>query len=220
MNAAQYTADSVTQGKPNLWTRLRQAWRVLRGAQYLNGVRSASSTTDPEPLPAHAQPAELLQPESNTAPRGATPSSPNRDLQAYNPQALPIAREQWQRGDWVSLASLTLDDLQDHPDRAKLALLAAAGHLQMGCKELGADHLRQAKAWGCSQQLIRQVVIAGVHNSLGKAAAHAGMPERADLHFAASLRTVMPMGSSKQQVELRRESQMAPPALQRFAQET
>jgi hypothetical protein len=128
----------------------------------------------------------------------------------YNTQALPAAREQWQRGDWASLASLTLDELQDHPDRAKLALLAASGHMQMGRNDIGADYLRQAKAWGCSPQLMRQIVIAGVHNTLGKAAALADMPERAEQHFAASLRTVMPMASGQAQVKQRHTTQMQP----------
>ena len=61
---------------------------------------------------------------------------------------------------------------------------------------------------------MRQVVIAGVHNTLGKAAALADMPDRADQHFAASLRTVMPMQSGKQQINLRRDTQMQPLELQ------
>jgi hypothetical protein len=47
-----------------------------------------------------------------------------------------------------------------------------------------------------------------VHNTLGKAATLADMPERAEQHFAASLRTVMPMKSGKQHIELRRDTQM------------
>lgn len=185
----------------NIWQRLRNAWHAFIGRK---------PGTDLTPIfSAHA---ELL----DTAPSPLEPHSPSsaqsqrRDVQPYNPQALPAAREQWQRGDWASLASHTLDQLQDHPDRDKLALLAAAGHMQLGRNDLGADCLRQAKAWGCSPQLMRQVVIAGVHNTLGKAAALADMPERAEQHFAASLRTVMPMHSSKQNTQLRQDTQMQP----------
>lgn len=170
--------------RARLWTRLRAAWAALLG-------RPAAHVS------VHHAHAELV----DTAPSPPEPTSQHsahtqrRDVQPYNPQALPAAREQWQRGDWASLAALTLDELQDHPDRAKLALLAAAGHMQMGRQDLGADCLRQAKAWGCNPQLMRQIVIAGVHNTLGKAATLADMPDRAEEQFAASIRTVMPHAS-------------------------
>ena len=187
--------------RPSLWRRLRHAWaafmgRVPRSARFI--YKADAELVDTAPSPLESAPSRTTQ----------------RGVQPYNTQALPTAREQWQRGDWAALADMTLDQLQDHPDRAKLALLAAAGHMQLGRNDQGADCLRQAKAWGCNPQLMRQVVIAGVHNTLGKAAALADMPDRADQHFAASLRTVMPMQSGKQQINLRRETQMQPLELQ------
>lgn len=186
-----------TTPRPSLWRRLRHAWaafmgRVPRSARFI--YKADAELVDTAPSPLESAPSRTTQ----------------RGVQPYNTQALPTAREQWQRGDWAALADMTLDQLQDHPDRAKLALLAAAGHMQLGRNDQGADCLRQAKAWGCSPQLMRQVVIAGVHNTLGKAAALADMPDRAEQHFAASLRTVMPMQSGKQQINLRRETQMQP----------
>lgn len=191
------TPHTNSPPRPSLWTRLRAAWATLLG-------RPAAHTAAPQ----HAR-AELV--DTAPSPLESAPSrTTQRGVQPYNTQALPTAREQWQRGDWAALADMTLDQLQDHPDRAKLALLAAAGHMQLGRNDQGADCLRQAKAWGCNPQLMRQVVIAGVHNTLGKAAALADMPDRADQHFAASLRTVMPMQSGKQQINLRRDTQMQP----------
>jgi len=184
--------------RPSLWRRLRHAWAAFMGRKPRiprNVLNAYAELVDTAPSP--------LEPQA----KGGRPQG-QRGMVPYNTQALPAAREQWQRGDWASLASLTLDELQDHPDRAKLALLAASGHMQMGRNDIGADYLRQAKAWGCSPQLMRQIVIAGVHNTLGKAAALADMPERADQHFAASLRTVMPMKSGKHHIELRRDTQM------------
>ena len=46
------------------------------------------------------------------------------------PTLLDRAREQWQHGDWESLVDIAEIDLGHHPDRAKLALLAAAGYQQ------------------------------------------------------------------------------------------
>ncbi len=173
--------------RAGLWARLRAAWATLLG-------RPAAHTAAPQ----HAH-AELV----DTAPSPLEPTSQpsahtqRRDVQPYNPQALPAAREQWQRGDWASLAALTLEYLQDHPDRAKLALLAAAGHMQLGRQDLGADCLRQAKAWGCSPQLMRQVVIAGVHNTLGRASTLAGFKDRGEIHHDIAARIAIPYRETK-----------------------
>lgn len=162
--------------RPSLWRRLRHAWAAFMGRKPHPVVNAHAELVDTAPSPLESAPSRTTQ----------------RSVQPYNAQALSTAREQWQRGDWAALADMTLDQLQDHPDRAKLALLAAAGHMQLGRNDQGADCLRQAKAWGCNPQLIRKVVIAGVHTSLGNAAAIAEMPEFAAHHFAMSACLVMP----------------------------
>lgn len=139
---------------PNFWQRLNQAWATLLGRKPHTPF-STKTDTHPSPEPAQAAVSELVTP-------------PQRDLQPYNPQALPAAREQWQRGDWASLASLTLDELQDHPDRAKLALLAGAGHMQLSNNDLATEFVRQAKAWGVSETLIRKTMLANVHAQLAR----------------------------------------------------
>lgn len=48
------------------------------------------------------------------------------DLVPYDEKLLKRSRTQWKFGDWASLAALNRETLQHHPDRAKLALLAAA----------------------------------------------------------------------------------------------
>lgn len=53
-------------------------------------------------------------------------------LVPFDETLLERARIQWQFGDWENLAKIDRDPLQHHPDRAKLALLAAAGRLQTG----------------------------------------------------------------------------------------
>lgn len=87
----------------------------------------------------------------------------------YDETLLEQCRTQWQLGDWESLAKLDRDTLQHHPDRAKLALLAAAGHLQQGNSQAAHQFTRLAQDWGCSKKLISQILISGVHNSLGRA---------------------------------------------------
>jgi hypothetical protein len=105
----------------------------------------------------------------------------------FDENLLERSRTQWQFGDWDSLAKLDRDTLQHHPDRAKLALLAAAGHAQKGDSQAARQFTRLAQDWGCSKKLIGQILIAGVHNSIGRSAAIAGRKDRALSHFETAI---------------------------------
>ncbi|WP_210545492.1 hypothetical protein [Rhodoferax sp. PAMC 29310] len=110
-------------------------------------------------------------------------------LVPYDENLLERSRTQWQFGDWESLTQLERDTLQHHPDRAKLALLAAAGHSAQGNAAEARQYTRLAMDWGCSKRLVSQILIAGVHNTLGRAAAVSGQAQRAIKHFQASIAT-------------------------------
>lgn len=110
----------------------------------------------------------------------------------YDENLLERSRTQWQFGDWQSLVQLNRETMQHHPDRAKLALLAAAGRLQIGMIVEGQQFIRLAKDWGASKKLLSQILIAGVHNSLGRAAAIDNQQERAIQHFHSSIKMGTP----------------------------
>jgi hypothetical protein len=110
---------------------------------------------------------ELAQPFLIDYPEEAATSHPV----PYDENLLEKSRTQWQFGDWESLAKLERDTLRHHPDRAKLALLAAAGHLQTDHPAQARQYIRLAQDWGCSKKLVTRILAAGVHNSLGRAAA-------------------------------------------------
>jgi hypothetical protein len=116
---------------------------------------------------------------------------------AFDENLLEQARTQWQFGDWERLAAVQRESMQHHPERAKLALLVAAGHSQCGNLEKFQQFIRLAQDWGCSRKLISQVLISGVQNSLGRASLAAGQPERAKLFFEQSLQTGMPSADLK-----------------------
>ena len=101
-------------------------------------------------------------------------------------------RTQWQFGDWASLSLLDRDTLQHHPDRAELVLLAVAGRLQMQRADEAREYLRLAQDWGASKRRITQILVAGVHDSLGRAAALAGRSTQARQHFESALAAGMP----------------------------
>jgi|CXWL01.1.fsa_nt_gi FkbM family methyltransferase len=102
---------------------------------------------------------------------------------AYDENLLECSNTQWQFGDWVSLAALDRNALKHHPDRAKLALLAAAGNIQINNAGKARQFIRSAQDWGCGKNLVSQILIAGVHNTLGRAAALMGQESRAYKHF-------------------------------------
>lgn len=137
-----------------------------------------------------------------------------QSLVPYDESLLERARTQWQFGDWQSLAQLDRDIMRHHPDRAKLALLAAAGRLQTGQDAEAMQFVRLAQDWGVSKMLISHILIAGVHNSLGRMAAISNQKNRAVKHFEAAITIGTPgsdarlltkarMGEQLQQVGLK-----------------
>ena len=104
-------------------------------------------------------------------------------LVPYDENLLEQSRIQWQLGDWASLANLNRHTLQHHPDRAKLALLAAAGQIQNNNTSAAQQWIRLAQDWGCSKKMVSQVLVAGVYSTLGKATLIAGDRQRALAHY-------------------------------------
>lgn len=133
----------------------------------------------------------------------------NSQLVPYDENLLERSRTQWQFGDWQSLTQLQRETLQHHPDRSKLALLAAAGHQQLGNMSAARQLTRLAQDWGCSKKLISQILIAGVHNSLGRAAAIGGRPQQALQHFENSLKIATPGGDLRLLVRARAREELA-----------
>lgn len=122
---------------------------------------------------------------------------PEQTLVCYDKNLLERARTQWQFGDWQSLAQLNRDALDHHPDRAKLALLAAAGQLQTGNDVEARHFIRLALDWGIGKRLVGQVLVASVHNTLGRAYMAKGDDKRALNHFEDAIRIAQPGADSR-----------------------
>lgn len=115
----------------------------------------------------------------------------------YDEGLLGRSHIQWQFGDWDSLTQLDCGTLQHHPDRAELALLAAAGRLQTNKIDEARQYIRLAQDWGISKNLLARILSAGVHNSLGRVAAIGNEQHRASLHFQSAIAIGFP-GSETQ----------------------
>lgn len=95
----------------------------------------------------------------------------------------------WNRGAWARLAEVDQSVIETSPVRVKLALIIAIAHLQRNNKEIAKDFVELAITWGCSVLVASKVLIAGVHNTLARAAALAHADSsRIDQHFRKSLR--------------------------------
>lgn len=127
----------------------------------------------------------------------------------YDENLLERSRIQWQFGDWQSLVQLTGETLQQHPDRAKLALLTAAGFLQLGQDSEGRKFLRLSIDWGVDRKLVCQVLISGVYNSLGRATAISNGFDRSLSHFESAVAIVNPSSEVKLLTKARSNEQCA-----------
>jgi hypothetical protein len=162
-----------------------------------------------------ARPADRFD-ATQTALAGHRPPAPDEQPHAVRPDHwaddgadwLKRARGRWQAGDWAVLAALSQRPLHRHPDRARLVLLAAAGHFQQGDTDATRRCVGLALDWGCDRRLVGQVLLAGLHNTLGRAATLLDQPAQALSHFTASIVTGSPGSSVRAVTQLRGSEQL------------
>lgn len=78
---------------------------------------------------------------------------------------LDQARNNWLSEDWTALAAMNCDDYENHPERAKLALLNAAGHFQVGCVVEARQITNAAINWGVNHHQLKEVLVKGIEVS-------------------------------------------------------
>lgn len=124
----------------------------------------------------------------------------------YEESLLEKSRTQWQFGDWRNLARLTREKLESHPDRAKLALLVAAAHQQTDNLGEVRVWVGLARTWGCTKQIVSRVLIAGVYQTLGRAALIAKDEKKAEKWLQQAVSTGMPGSEARLWSTARREA--------------
>lgn len=120
------------------------------------------------------------------------PWRPDVTMQTSDRDLWDRALSQWQMGEWENLAQLSRDTMENHPDRARLAALAAAGNFQLNNFDIVRKFVGLAQEWGCSPSFVSQLLIAGVMNTLGCAAAVNREDDRARQHFEQAIAIVTP----------------------------
>lgn len=104
---------------------------------------------------------------------------------------LDISRIQWQHGDWATLAELSIDTIGQHKERARLALIVAASHGQLGNLREARRFAAHALTWGCSHTVAAQILISSAYNTLARAATCL-QDASASSHFTSALKMVEP----------------------------
>ena len=101
-------------------------------------------------------------------------------------------------------------DVEMHPQRASLALMVATAHQALGQSAQTRVFVGLARQWGCEPQLIARALIAGVHNTLGRAVAAAGRQRSHALqHFADAIAAGGGAGSGEVALQDRVRRQLA-----------
>lgn len=121
---------------------------------------------------------------------GVAPFSSHLDPSADG--LLEMCRTHWQYGEWEELAALDEAQFASNRDRAKLALLAAVGRINVGDFTTARRYLGLAKRWGCDARLVNQVLISQVHNTLGRVSACLDDAQSSTEHFEKAIQLVEP----------------------------
>jgi len=116
---------------------------------------------------AQPQRARIVPPQENEK----TPLGSDQRSEPVRGGWLALAQAQCQQADWKALASMREPQIQLHPDRAILAMLAAVGLFQLDETESALHMAQRALDWGCDKLLLQRFMVAGVNTSIEKALA-------------------------------------------------
>lgn len=98
-----------------------------------------------------------------------------------NPAAkaeLDTRRTQWLVGDWHGLTKTDIAQLEDHPNRADIALYLASAQTQIGDQEGAQATIETAQHWGVDQNTLAKIALSGVATTLSKASALLGNADK------------------------------------------
>lgn len=102
---------------------------------------------------------------------------------------LEMAKTRWNIGDWDGLIAIDTNELESDPHKARIALFVASGYQQKGDIESTKKFTQKAINWGEKLSVVAQILIGGVHITLGRALLLEGDRYRSLEHFKASLKT-------------------------------
>lgn len=110
----------------------------------------------------------VAEPESNSKTKiPYTASLPEPQLLGVTKAELAL--REWNQGDKHALANITVDDLSEHPARARLALAFGTANQHIGNSEKARLFISVAKQWGCDRKLIAYHLVTDARRSVDRA---------------------------------------------------
>ncbi|KTG26525.1 hypothetical protein AWR38_16825 [Idiomarina sp. WRN-38] len=130
--------------------------------------------------------------KDKTSPSETTMQKTHSVLGNQEQMQLSQAKTHWLFGEWQRLVEITPEEIEHHPERNRLALLVAAAYQQRSEHDEARIWAKQALAWDCPPRAVAQVLISGVHNTLGRIAHLSNNDHRAQQHFMSAINVVEP----------------------------
>jgi FkbM family methyltransferase len=99
---------------------------------------------------------------------------------------LEVAKTNWTLGEWEALAEIDTTSHEQHVIDPSLLTYSAIGHLQLGNITTAKRLCHEALVAGLPKINLAKLLIASVHNTLGRAAAVLGSESQSKKHFSAA----------------------------------
>lgn len=125
----------------------------------------------------------------------AEKSAPRPEINNQEKMQFSQAKVHWFFGEWQRLIEITPEEIEHHPERNRLALLVAAAYQQKNAHDDARIWANQALAWNCPPRAVAQVLISGVHHTLGRVAHLSGDDQNAQHHFLSAINVVEPQNA-------------------------
>jgi len=114
-----------------------------------------------------------------------------------HPRLYKEARSFWLFGEWEKLTALDFGQISQNVQRDRIALLVSTAFHQLGEHDLARSYATYAKAWGCSDELMAQTMIASIANTMGRLQILSGNKSRAVEFF----KEAVMVGSTSREIE-------------------
>lgn len=126
----------------------------------------------------------------------------------YDDGLVDRLRAEFLRGNWVELISVDIGIVEAHPQRVRIGLMLLAAYHAIGEPSKTRAVASLCLQWGASRDLVARILVAGVHNTIGRALViQGGSGDRAFWHFANAVSPVAGVASLNSATQTRITSQ-------------
>jgi FkbM family methyltransferase len=100
---------------------------------------------------------------------------------------LPRIKKLWAFGEWDKITSVSFEDVENDPERAKLILLVSSAYQHKNDYVNSKKFIRLAMRWGCNNQDVAKVCMADAYNAIARISALQTDDKKAEFYFHKSV---------------------------------